>query len=166
MDAGLSINTLLKQLIITFSFFLSNNANVTFLSSLPGRFLWSLPRSRRTRRTRSDPSARRSSGSVCVRTAQCPSTTPTASCTSFETLTERGSRLVTDQDGPIPDLPGFDAWGFTPALARSTHTDVHRPSTNGTVLGGGAHIHWDWLCVCSGSGLLRPLSLGLRCACV
>lgn len=26
-----------------------------------------------------------------------------------------------------PNLPGFSAWGLTPALARSTQTDAHRP---------------------------------------
>lgn len=52
------------------------------------RCLWNLPGSRRTRKSRSERSARHSSGAASVKMAPCPLTTPTVSCTNYE----RGTR--------------------------------------------------------------------------
>lgn len=82
------------------------------------RCLWSLPRSRRTRRTRWAPSAQLSSGSGCARTAPSRSTTQTASCTSSE-LHPRGSCPVTDQKPETARLQRLRAHASTtPQTAR------------------------------------------------
>lgn len=129
------------------------------------RCLWSLPRSRKTRRMRWAPSAQPSSGSGCARTAPFQSPTLTASCTSFEAHL-RGSRPTT---GPGPtglDLPGFLRLRAH-ASTRPLHANQRPPPLN----------EWDRLgwglaytgndCVCVGArGCYGSFSVGLRCACV
>lgn len=125
------------------------------------RCLWSLPRSRRTRRTRWAPSAQLSSGSGCARTAPSRSTTQTASCTSSE-LHPRGSCPVTDQKPETARLQRLRAHASTaPQTARPP------PLKWSSDLCGwrGRALHTLGLTVCLGCCGLFLWACGSACVC-
>ncbi len=76
-----------------------------------------------------------------------------------------------EQAGDWPGLTDPDLPGFTAPEGSRQHSPAPRTPTRTALKWTGrtwvgARIHGGTDCVCSGSGLLRPLSLGLRCACV